>query len=150
MSNSPWQSLACGCAQVEEEIASGPHELESSFGRTRPRSARGARPCTPIPRRGSVSNMLDQSTAQVNCLSSAIQNAQQLTLMTVRVSCAIRSMTRRWTKSSLPALKVWHDTWRPGASFPPGLDVETLFRKLRWRVGPAVKSPFPVSVRSCS
>ncbi|KAL3150604.1 hypothetical protein ABBQ32_000411 [Trebouxia sp. C0010 RCD-2024] len=49
---------------VEEEIASGPHELESSFARTGPRSGRGTRPCTPIPRRGSVSNRLDQSTAQ--------------------------------------------------------------------------------------
>lgn len=52
-------------SQVEEEIASGPHELESSFARTGPRSGRGTRPCTPIPRRGSVSNRLDQSTAQV-------------------------------------------------------------------------------------
>ena len=51
-------------AQVEEEIASGPHELESSFARTGPRSAR--RPSTPIPRRGSASNMLDQSTTQVS------------------------------------------------------------------------------------
>lgn len=52
--------------QAEEEIASGPHELESSFARTGPRSARGARPCTPIPRRGSASNMLDQSIIQVS------------------------------------------------------------------------------------
>lgn len=57
------------CVQVEEEIASGPHELESSFARTGPRSARGVRPCTPIPRRGSASNMLDQSIIQV-CLHS--------------------------------------------------------------------------------
>ena len=58
--------ILCVVVQVEEEIASGPHELESSFARTGPRSARGGRPCTPIPRRGSASNMLDQSIIQVS------------------------------------------------------------------------------------
>lgn len=54
------------CAlQVDEEIASGPSEMESPYPRTGPRSSR-ARPCTPIARRGSVSNMLDQSTTQVD------------------------------------------------------------------------------------
>ncbi len=52
------------CVQADEEIASGPNELESPFPRTGPRSGR-ARPCTPIPRRGSASNMLDPSTTQV-------------------------------------------------------------------------------------
>lgn len=48
---------------VDEEIASVPSEMESPYPRTAPRSSR-ARPCTPIARRGSVSNMLDQSTTQ--------------------------------------------------------------------------------------
>ena len=50
--------------QVDEEIASGTHEMESPFPKTGLRSSR-ARPCTPIPRRGSASNMLDQSSIQV-------------------------------------------------------------------------------------
>ncbi|KAL0024665.1 hypothetical protein WJX77_006897 [Trebouxia sp. C0004] len=48
---------------VDEEIASGPSEMESPYPRRGPRSSR-ARSCTPIARRGSVSNMLTQSTTQ--------------------------------------------------------------------------------------
>ncbi len=58
------QTHVCSDVQVDEEIASGPSEMESPYPRTGPRSSR-ARPCTPIARRGSVSNMLDQSTTQV-------------------------------------------------------------------------------------
>ena len=50
--------------QADEEIASGPPDLESPFPRGGGRGSRG-RPATPIPRRGSASNILDQSATQV-------------------------------------------------------------------------------------
>ncbi|KAA6423111.1 MAG: hypothetical protein FRX49_07098 [Trebouxia sp. A1-2] len=76
---------------VDEEIASGPSEMESPYPRTGPRSSR-ARPCTPIARRGSVSNMLDQSTTQDGNHVSNIRG----TLSTGPHACG-RANGNRWS-----------------------------------------------------
>ena len=47
--------------QTEEEIASGQHELDSGFRRVAPRQQGGRRVHAPIPRRASMSNLMDSS-----------------------------------------------------------------------------------------
>lgn len=61
-------------AQADEEIASGTHDLEPTFPRTGPRSAR-SRPHTPLPRRSSASNMQEQSASKG--LSGARRSARE-------------------------------------------------------------------------
>ena len=52
------------CLQTEEEIASGQHELDSGFRRVAPRQHGGRRVHAPIPRRASMSNLMDSSPGQ--------------------------------------------------------------------------------------